>query len=172
MAETVSASTAAGGLRWARVALIVAAGIELFGAVRDWPILAGDLNEIPGPGLGGWIITAKIAVQPILAALALAFAIKGRLPAALLAFAAMIAMTWLSYLPSVAIHGLEFKGDGAGGLFTLFQIILAPLIALIVAVFAIRRERIEVATALAIAPTIIGVLAIAAFGIGVAIYGF
>ena len=65
----------------------------------------------PRPGLGGAIIIAKIALQPLLALAALFFLIRGHLTYALLAMAFIILMTWLNYLPSVAIHGLELQGS-------------------------------------------------------------
>lgn len=108
-----------------RLLLAVAAALELTGGLKDLPILFGDTSEIPGPRIGGWIITAKIALQPVFALLALAFAANGKIRHALVAMAAVVAVNWLSYMPSVALHGLELQGDGAGGLITLFEIVLA-----------------------------------------------
>ncbi len=123
--------------RWAQLLLATAAALELIGGLeKDLPILLGDTSEIPGPGLGGWIITAKIALQPVFALLALVFAANGKIRHALVAMAAVVAINWLSYMPSVALHGLELQGDGAGGLITLFEIVLAPLMAIAVVVLA------------------------------------
>ena len=153
--------------------LIAAAALEFLGGVRDFPILFGNLSEVPGPGLGGGIITAKIALQPILGLAALVCAWTGRLREALLAMAAIILMTWLNYLPSVALHGLDFRGkDAFISLHMILQVVLAPLLAAAVAALAIRNRITPTAIALAILPTVVGVLGVVAFAIGVAMYGF
>jgi len=157
---------------WLRIVLIAAALIETLGAANELPILFGDTSEVPGPGLGGWIITAKLAFTPIAAIAALVFALTGRIRNALAAMAVVILLTWLSYLPSVAIHGLDFEGSFAVVLQMMFQIGLAPFIAATVAALAVRNQRLPFATALAALPTLVSVLSIAAFAIGVAIYGF
>ena len=97
--------------RWPGLLLLIAAILEFMSGLGDLPILLGDLSEVPGPGLGGAIIVAKIALQPPLALAALFFIIRGHLTYALLAMAFIIVMTWLNYLPSVAIHGLELQGS-------------------------------------------------------------
>ena len=165
-AEAVSVSR-----RW-RMLLIAAAALEFLGGVRDVPILFGNLAEVPGPGLGGGIIAAKIALQPILGLAALVCAWKGRLRESLLAMAAIILMTWLSYLPSVTLHGLDLKGSAFVNLQMIFQIVLAPALAAAVAALAIRNRITPTAIMLAILPTIAGILGVVAFAIGVAMYGF
>ena len=50
------------------------AAIEAFDGLSHLPALFGDMSEIPGPGLGGAIIKADIAVHPLLALSALACA--------------------------------------------------------------------------------------------------
>jgi hypothetical protein len=167
-----SPATPAPAQPWPRIALIAAALIETLGAVNDLPILFVDTSEVPGSGLGGWIITAKLALTPVAAIAALVFALKGRMRHALVAMAAVIVLTWLSYLPSVAIHGLDFEGSLAVVLQMMFQIGLAPFIAATVAALAVRDQRLPFATFLAVLPTLVSVLSIAAFAIGVAIYGF
>lgn len=157
---------------WCRPALIAAALVELLGAINDLPILFGDTSEIPGPGIGGAIIAAKIALKPFAAIAALFFAATGRIRHALIAMAIIILLTWLSYLPSVAIHGLDFEGSAAVVLHMLFQIMLAPFLAAQVGALALIDRRIAFATALAVLPTLISILGVAAFAIGVAIYGF
>jgi hypothetical protein len=157
---------------WCRPVLIAAALIELLGAINDFPILFGDTSEIPGPGIGGAIIGAKIALKPFAAIAALYCAATGRIRHALVAMAIIILLTWLSFLPSVAIHGLDFEGSAWAVLNMVFQILLAPFLAAQVGALALVNRRIEFATALAVLPTLIGILGVAAFGIGVAIYGF
>ena len=86
------------------------------GGLGALPILAGNLDEIPGPGLGGKIIIATIILRPIAAAAALFFLVRGNLPGALVSMAIVILVGWISYLPSIQLHGLELQGDGVGGL--------------------------------------------------------
>src|SRR2546425_9086668 len=93
--------------------LIIIAAIEAFDGVSHAPILFGDMSEIPGPGLGGAIIKAYIAVHPLLALAALAFATIGRLRYAVMALGALVLMNWLNYMPSVVLHGLDFGGVSA-----------------------------------------------------------
>ena len=54
--------------RWPGLLLLIAAIIEFLGGLGALPILAGDLSEVPGPGLGGAIIIATIILRPIAAA--------------------------------------------------------------------------------------------------------
>jgi hypothetical protein len=169
--HAASAGPASMSRGW-RIVLIVAAALEFLGGLQGIPLLLGDLSEIPGPGLGGWIITTKIVLQPVLGLLALLLAVTGRVPGALLAMALIILLTWLNFLPSVAIHGLDLGGNVFVALHMLFQIVLAPLLAVVVAALAIRGRRLALATILAVVPTLVGVLSVVAFAIGIAIYGF
>lgn len=157
---------------WAKPLLIAAAAIELASGLKDVPILFGDTSEIPGPGLDGWIIAAHIALTPALALAALVLLLKDHVRAAMIAMAALVLLTWLSYLPSALLHGVEFERDGVGGLATLFYIVLAPALATVVATLAWRGMRLEFATVLAVLPTVVAVVFFLMFAVGVAIYGF
>jgi hypothetical protein len=86
--------------------------------------------------------------------------------------AIVILVGWISYLPSIQLHGLELQGDGAGGLFTVALVILPPILVLAIAALALTGKRLTLATVLALLPTLIGILSVVAFGIGIAIYGF
>jgi hypothetical protein len=174
MAATESSTVDANGSvpRWAVLLLAVAAALELLAGLRDLPILFGDMTEIPGPGLGGFVIKTKIALQPVFALAALIFVARGRIRPALFAMAGVVLVNWMNYLPSVAIHGLEFQGDGVGGLVTFLEIIVAPVLALAVIALAWRGQRLTLATLLAVFHTALSVLFVILFAIGVAIYGF
>lgn len=175
MTPTNGAGTlpARGSLRWPRLLFIIAAAIELVGGLRDLPILFGDLSQSPGLDFAGAVIIAKIVLQPVLALLALALAIRGRMTDSLLCMAGIIAMTWLSFLPAVARHGLGISADNFGFVAAalIFQVFLAPALALAVALLALAR-RWTPACLLAVVPTFIGVASVLAFAVGVAIYGF
>ena len=158
--------------RWPGLLLLLVAIIELMGGLGALPILAGNLDEIPGPGLGGKIIIATIILRPIAAAAALFFLVRGNLPGALVSMAIVILVGWISYLPSVQLHGLELQGDGVGGLFSFALLILPPILVLAISALALTGKRLTLATVLAALPTLISILSVVAFGIGVAIYGF
>lgn len=168
-ADTAAEAPPKAAPRWPRLILLVAAAIEFLTGLSDLPILFGNLSEVPGPGIGGAIIVAKIALTPLIAFAALFFTIRGRMLYAILAMAADVLLMWVSFLPSVAINGLEMAGMAAVA--TTYLIFLVPLLALAGIVLALRG-RLAPAIALVVLPTFRGVAATIAFAIGVAIYGF
>jgi hypothetical protein len=153
-----------------RIVLIIAALLEAFDALSSVPTLFGDMSEIPGPGFGGFLIKAHIASHPVLALAVLVFAAVGRVRYAIIALAAIVFMTWLNYMPSVVLHGLEFKGVGAFE--TPVRIIAFPLMAACAIALAARNQRLRLATALASIPTFYSLIGLIVFAIGVSIYGF
>ena len=153
-----------------RVVLIIAALLESFDALSSVPTLFGDMSEIPGPGFGGLLIKAHIASHPVLALAVLVFAAVGQVRYAIIALAAIVFMTWLNYMPSVVLHGLEFRGVGAFE--TPVRIIAFPLMAACAIALAARNQRLRLATALASIPTFYSLIGLIVFAIGVSIYGF
>jgi hypothetical protein len=154
-----------------RAVLSIAAIVEAFDALSSVSILFGDMSQIPGPGLGGFLIKAHIATHLPLAVAALVFAAIGHVRHAIIALGAVVAMTWLNYMPSVVLHGLEFN-SGFSALQTTSQIIAFPLLAACAIALAARDRRLGLATALVSIPTLFNVLGIIAFAIGVSLYGF
>jgi hypothetical protein len=154
-----------------RIILIIAAIIEAFDALSSVSILFGDMSEIPGPGLGGFLIKAHIATHLPLALAALVFAATGRVRHAIIALGAVVAMTWLNYMPSVVLHGLEFN-SGFAALQTTAQIIAFPLMAACAIALAARDRRLGLATVLVAIPTLVNVFGVIAFAIGVSLHGF
>ena len=150
--------------------LILIAAIEAFDGLSHVPTLFGDMSEIPGPGIGGAIIKAYIAVHPLLALAALALATIGRLRCAIMALGALVLMNWLNDMPSVVRHGLDLKGLSAFE--TPLQIIAFPLMGACAIALAARSQRLGLATLLVGIPTLYGVMAVVAFGIGVFPHGF
>jgi hypothetical protein len=153
-----------------RAVLIIAALLESFDALSSVSTLFGDMSEIPGPGFGGFLIKAHIATHPVLALAVLVFAVAGRVRYAIISLAAIVFMTWLNYMPSVVLHGLEFKGVGAFE--TPVRIIAFPLMAACAIALAARNRRLRLATALASIPTFYSLIGLIVFAIGVGIYGF
>jgi hypothetical protein len=150
--------------------LILIAAIEAFDGLSHVPILFGDRSEILGPGLGGAIIKAHIASHPVLALAALAFATVGWLRYAIIALGALVLMAWLNFMPSVVRHGLDFGGVSAFE--TPVRIIAFPLMAACAIALAARGRRLGLAAMLVSIPTLYGVFAVIAFGVGVFLYGF
>lgn len=154
-----------------RVALIVVAIVEALDGLSSFPTLFGDMSEIPGPGIGGFLIKTHIATHLPLALAALVFAAIGRVRYAIIALGAVVAMTWLNYMPSVVLHGLEFN-SGFAALQTTAQIIAFPLLAACAIALAARNRQLGLATALVSIPTLVNVSGVIAFAIGVSLYGF
>jgi hypothetical protein len=150
--------------------LIIIAAIEAFEGLSHAPMLFGDMSEIPGPGLGGALIKVHVASHPLLALAALAFATVGRLRYAIFALGALVLTTWLNFMPSVVRHGFDFRGISAFE--TPVRIIAFPLMAACAIALAARGQRLGLATLLVSSPTLYGVFAAIAFGIGVILYGF
>ena len=150
--------------------LILIAAIEAFDELSHVPALFGDMSEIPGPGVGGAIIKAYIAVHPLLALAALALATIGRLRYAVMALGALVLMNWLNDMPSVVRHGFDFNGLSAFE--TPMQIIAFPLMGVCAIALAARSRRLGLATLLVSVPTLYGVMAVVAFGISVFLHGF
>jgi hypothetical protein len=152
-----------------RVVLVIAALLESFDALSSVSTLFGDMSEIPGPGFGGFLIKAHIASHPVLALAVLVFAAVGRVRYAIIALAAIVFMTWLNYMPSVVLHGLEFRGVAFE---TPVRIIAFPLMAACALALAARNQRLRLATALASIPTFYSLIGLIIFAVGVSIYGF
>jgi hypothetical protein len=154
------------------IALGVIAGIETLGTLSSVSLLFGDLSEVISPGLTGWAGTITIVVAPLAAIAALVLALTGRHRHAIIALAALILLTWLNMLPSVALSWDTFPGPGLPGALVLLEIFGFPLLAAAATVLALRDQRLGLATVLVSLPTIINILSVAAFAIGVMIYGF
>jgi len=158
--------------QWPRYLLGIAAVIELAGGLNDWPTLAGDLGNVTGHALLGWIAVIKIALVPILALAALAFVIVSQLQPALLAFAAIILLEWLTTVRGGGGRGIDLQGELWVNAQVLYQNVLVPLLALAVAFLALARERYTLAAVLAALPTVINAASLIAFAIGLGIYSF
>ncbi len=153
--------------RWPRLVLLIAAAIELMSNLPYVAVLFGDTSEMAGP-----MVMAKIALAPLVAFAALFFTVRGPVAYAPLAFAALILLTWASFLPAFRLNPPTLENGAFGLAFAAYQLVLAPLIAAVVVVLTLAGKRPVLATLLAVLPTLLGVLAVIVFGIGVAIYGF
>lgn len=155
--------------RWLNIVLMIFAAVQAFGHATDWVVLVDEDPTIPGPSLGGLVISAVIVLRPLIALAGLVFAARGQTALAIIAIASVSLLSWVSYLPSVVIHW------GSGELWNVeaaVMLVILPALALMAVVMAARGRRLVLAAILATLPTIVNILAVVAFAIGVAIYGF
>ena len=157
---------------WLRVILLIITIGKVVTAFTALSVLFDNDPDIPGRSLGGLVISAVIALSPILAVAAFIHALRGRIAAAIIAIAALALLDWLSYVPSVANHWSEFPDPGFVGLVEIVQMVVLPLLAAAGIVLAWQGQRLRLATLFAILPTLAYVAGVLAFGMGVAIYGF
>jgi hypothetical protein len=154
-----------------RVVLILAALFEAFDGYSTFAVTIGDPAHRGAQGLAGMLTTAQIASHPFLAAATLVFALIGRVRDAIIAMGAILAMNWLSEMPSVVLHGFELS-DPANALLVLSHIVAYPLMAACAIALARRGDRLGVATTLVALPTLFAWAGITAFAIAVSIHGF
>ncbi|HEX7789824.1 MAG TPA: hypothetical protein VF467_04775 [Afipia sp.] len=153
-----------------RIVLVVLALIEAGLGLSDAPVLFGDMSHI-GAGLGGGLVKAHLAAHPVLAVAALAFAAAGRVRHAIIALGTIIIMSWLSDMPSIVAHGLEFKGMFSA-VETTARIIAFPLIAACAIAYAAHDEHLGRATLLVVVPTLFTIVLLVGFIVSVMVYGF
>lgn len=154
-----------------RLLLIVAALAELVDSASSLPVLFMDHTQIPGPGLGGVLILAAIALKPPLAIAAIGAALIKRMRFAACALAAIGICTWLFYLPSMKLSDLAVPISWTGLQFLADTQLVLP-IALAAIVLALRTAWLNLAIVLACLPTAIRLAGLIAFMVAVSIHGF
>jgi len=153
-----------------RLALSAVALVEAWFGLSDMPVLFGDMSHI-ADGLGGGLIKANLALHPVLAVAALAFAAMGRVRHAIVALGTVIIMVWLSDMPSIVAHGFDLRGTFSAAE-TMARIVAFPLIAACAIAYAAHDEHLGRATFLAAVPALFNVVMIVGFAVSVMIYGF
>ena len=146
-----------------RLALSAVALVEAWFGLSDMPHMAD--------GLGGGLIKANLALHPVLAVAALAFAAMGRVRHAIVALGTVIIMVWLSDMPSIVAHGFDLRGTFSAAE-TMARIVAFPLIAACAIAYAAHDEHLGRATFLAAVPALFNVVMIVGFAVSVMIYGF
>lgn len=153
-----------------RAVLVILAAVEAWIGFSDAPTLFGDMTQI-GSGIGGGLVKAHLAAHPVLAVAALLLASLGYVRHAIIALGTIIIMAWLSDMPSVIAHGLEFK-SAFSAVETTARVIAFPLIAACAIAYAAHDEHLGRATLLVAVPTLFTVALLVGFAIGVMTYGF
>lgn len=163
---------------WLRAGVFIVIVLELLGAQTSAVLLAdGEWPGTPFTDPAQWIVNVAAIAKPLGAVAALVFAINNNLRGAVLGLATNILLAWLSMVPSAFVSGLGLGSEHTMGTFfasfaVIFQIFIAPALGVIAAALALGNRRLDVACALACLPTVFSVAGLAAFFIGVMIYGF
>lgn len=158
---------------WLFNLLVVAALSEFIGGLSTLPVLAGNLNDAPGPGPGGWVMLTYIVLRPFLAVAALMFLYKRHLRLALFCLAAIMALAWADMLPTVFEHGLQLEdGDAIMRAMMIFTLFVMPVLAIATAALAALRARPVLASLLGVSATVFGWIGVLIFTVSIAIHGF
>jgi hypothetical protein len=115
------------------------------------PTLFGNTLNMPGPGIGGFLVKVHIAVHPVLALAALLLAAMGKVRGAIVALGSVIVIRCLSYMPEVVEHGLVLA---PGPLVALLLFVLSLLAAACAISCALHNERLGLATLLLSVPVL------------------
>jgi hypothetical protein len=154
-----------------RPVLILASLFETCVGYSTLSAVSSGPSQHSAQGLTGVLNTAQIVSHPLLAAAAMVLALIGRVRDAIIAMAAILAMNWLSGMPSVVLRGFEPDGPFPA-LLTGWQLVAVPLMAACAIALAARNQRLGLATALASIPTFYSLIGLIIFAVGVSIYGF
>jgi hypothetical protein len=172
MSTTGTAAPSATADSRVQAALVALAIVHILGAISDLPTIFNDYeHDTRLLKIAQGITTARTVIGPLFPLAALYFAVKRRLPAAIIMFAADILVTWLGDLPSIAIHGFELSPD-IGGISAFCVYFVAPAIAVAAILLARANRRLGLATFLVALPALAVGATVLAFGISVALYGF
>lgn len=156
-----------------RIGLIVLSGLIFVGALSDAPAGFNDYGHTDRLLIFAQRLTSlKLVLAPIIAGAALIFAIRGKPTHAIVALATLMLINWLNELPSIAIHGMELRGNSSYLLVIAAQRILYPLLAIAAISLALRNERLATAAALTAIPLAVNWLGVLIFTISVIRYGF
>ena len=140
--------------------------IEALGGVTELRTLFGDVSKISPTSL------AVIALHPVFGLTALAFALVGRLRYGIAALALLALSQWFSDMSPDFDLSYSFSGSAFVNLQVAFKIYLRPVFALAAIAAAWFDRYLAAATIAVMLPTIIDAAGVAAFAVGVMLYGF
>ncbi|MEC9367359.1 MAG: hypothetical protein VX871_01560 [Pseudomonadota bacterium] len=157
--------------KWLRALLFAVAAVEAVGALTGLTLFT-ELHEFDSSA-AQWLIFANLAVAPVFAIAALVFVIRGQLRHAIMALGALAgAALLLDNLPSIYTHGTDIFSGGLIGIYIFIRLLLFPLLGLAAAWLAWKNIRLPLAGILVSLPTLISIVDLIAFAVGVSIYGF
>lgn len=145
--------------------------IELAFSAPGLPLLANP-STLLDQGLTGWMILGNILFTPLLALIALIFAILGQLRNAVFAIGALVLAGWVNTAVAAASYGFNFEDATAldNGL-TVFQTFAAPLLATLSIILAFLKRNLALAVLLASCSTLVNVLGMAIIAVTMASRG-
>jgi hypothetical protein len=155
-----------------RLALVALGAILTLRGLVELPIPFHDFGHTdPLLVFAQRVMKVQLVIAPFIAVAGLAFAATGRPQYAIVAFATIVLVGWVTELPAILIHGFEFAAT-VPGLILFVQQFVYPLLAAAAIALATRDVRLPLATALVIVPPLVGFLGFAMFAMGIAIHGF
>jgi hypothetical protein len=171
--ETAPAQAPAARHGWLRTALALVAAYQLIEALSNAPLIFADYHHATAYlRFAQALVSVKLALDPLVAATALMFAVRGRPREAILALAAFILIGWLlDDLWSFPIHGLELSLD-YGGFVVFVHHFVFPAAAIAGAALALKDRRLALAGLLVCFPTLFDLAGILTFTVSIMLYGF
>jgi len=159
--------------RWLRTGIALVAAYQLIeGLSNAWLIFADYHHDTAYLRFAQALISVKLALNPLVAAAALMFAVRGRLREAILALAAFVVIGFLlDDLWSFPLHGLELSLD-VGGFVVFVHHFVFPAAAIAGGTLALRERRLALAGLLVCFPTLFDLAGILTFTAAIMIYGF
>lgn len=152
--------------------------IVLFGAIEgilhlsDLSVFSGDIARIPGTDPEGLMMLTATVLHPVLGFAAVAFALMKRLRLGIAALAVLALAQWVSDVPSIMREGFELTGSAFLNAEGILRTFVQPVIGVGAMAAAWFNRHLTAATLAVILPTLANAAGIAAFAIGVMMYGF
>lgn len=148
--------------------LVLTAALQVYSGLSSVAYMfMGVPNQ--ASGLGGWIAAMMGGLQCVAAVIAFVLATRRDLRGTTLAVAGSVMLGWLSTVPYVVEHGLDFHGADKA---TPAIFVISPLLAIAAATLAWRNIYPIAAALIVSAMTFVGILVVIAFAIIIAVHGF
>jgi hypothetical protein len=149
-----------------RVIVALVGLAETFSGLADVPVLFGDTSKIDG------LRMMVIALHPAAGIVAFACALADRLRYGIAAIGVLALAQWVSDLPSTIRDGFTLSADIFANGHAIIATFGRPIIGAGALAAAWSNRHLTAATIAIMLPTIVAAAGIAAFAIGVFLYGF
>jgi hypothetical protein len=166
MPAAPAASTDTSMMPALRVIVALVGLAETFSGLPDVPVLFGDTSTIDG------LRMMVIALHPAAGIVAFACVLAGRLRYGITAIGILALSQWMSDLPSTIRDGFILSRDIFANAHAIIATFGLPVIGAGAIAAAWWNRHLTAATIAVMLPTIIAAAGIAAFAIGVFLYGF
>jgi len=145
--------------------------IVLFGAIEGI-LHFSDLSILLGGRPGDPVLLATAALHPILGFAAVGFALAKKLRLGIATLAVLALAQWASDAPPIISDGVTFSASAFLNADAIFRSFIQPVIGCGAIAAAWFNRHLTAATLAVTLPTLANVAGIAAFAIGVIMYGF